>query len=333
MDSPFRRPAGDQAHRARPARRALAAGRRCARPPRRAPTTTRCGRSSCELGWPGIAVAEEHGGQGLGMVELSVLLEELGYAVRRVAVPGPLLAAPLIEHAGSRRAARALAARRSPPASARRGVGDAPSSSPTRRRRRHRAGRRATARARRGRRGVEARRRRSTPTRRYGRVARRRRRAAGGDVAAALDRALVAVAAELVGVCQRALDMTRRLRQGAQAVRRAGRHLPGRPAPRAQMLLDTEGGRSADLLRRVDRRRRARAPADAAAMAKAGVRRRPRRHRRARSSCTAASASPGRPTCTGSTSARSSTRAARRRGHPPRPRGAARGDAGPTAAT
>ena len=34
----------------------------------------------CELGWPGIAIAEEHGGQGLGLVELCVLLEELGYA-------------------------------------------------------------------------------------------------------------------------------------------------------------------------------------------------------------------------------------------------------------
>src|SRR4051794_40225576 len=33
-----------------------------------------------ELGWPGIAVAEQHGGQGLGAVELAVLLEELGYA-------------------------------------------------------------------------------------------------------------------------------------------------------------------------------------------------------------------------------------------------------------
>ena len=32
------------------------------------------------LGWPGIAVSEEHGGQGLGAVELAVLLEELGYA-------------------------------------------------------------------------------------------------------------------------------------------------------------------------------------------------------------------------------------------------------------
>jgi alkylation response protein AidB-like acyl-CoA dehydrogenase len=32
------------------------------------------------LGWPGIAVAESSGGQGLGMVELAALLEELGYA-------------------------------------------------------------------------------------------------------------------------------------------------------------------------------------------------------------------------------------------------------------
>ena len=34
-----------------------------------------------ELGWPGIAIAEEHGGQGLGVVELAILCEELGYAV------------------------------------------------------------------------------------------------------------------------------------------------------------------------------------------------------------------------------------------------------------
>jgi alkylation response protein AidB-like acyl-CoA dehydrogenase len=32
------------------------------------------------LGWSGIAVAEEYGGQGLGAVELAVLLEQLGYA-------------------------------------------------------------------------------------------------------------------------------------------------------------------------------------------------------------------------------------------------------------
>ena len=52
-----------------------------------AATTTRSGSEICELGWPGIAVAEEHGGQGLGMVELAVLLEELGLRVRAAPVP------------------------------------------------------------------------------------------------------------------------------------------------------------------------------------------------------------------------------------------------------
>jgi alkylation response protein AidB-like acyl-CoA dehydrogenase len=37
-------------------------------------------RELVELGWPGIAVAEDHSGQGLGMIELAVLAEELGYA-------------------------------------------------------------------------------------------------------------------------------------------------------------------------------------------------------------------------------------------------------------
>jgi alkylation response protein AidB-like acyl-CoA dehydrogenase len=54
-----------------------------------------------ELGWPGIAIAEEDGGQGLGMVELAVLLEESGYAC----APSPLLgtagAALLISAGGS----------------------------------------------------------------------------------------------------------------------------------------------------------------------------------------------------------------------------------------
>jgi alkylation response protein AidB-like acyl-CoA dehydrogenase len=37
-------------------------------------------REICGLGWPGIAIDEAHGGQGLGMVELVILCEELGYA-------------------------------------------------------------------------------------------------------------------------------------------------------------------------------------------------------------------------------------------------------------
>ncbi len=38
-------------------------------------------------GWPGIHVAEEHAGEGAGLVELAVVLEELG----RAAAPGPFL--------------------------------------------------------------------------------------------------------------------------------------------------------------------------------------------------------------------------------------------------
>jgi alkylation response protein AidB-like acyl-CoA dehydrogenase len=40
-----------------------------------------------ELGWTGLALPEEWGGQGLGIVELSVLFEEMGYAL----APSPLL--------------------------------------------------------------------------------------------------------------------------------------------------------------------------------------------------------------------------------------------------
>jgi alkylation response protein AidB-like acyl-CoA dehydrogenase len=54
-----------------------------------------------ELGWPGIAIAEDDGGQGLGMVELAVLLEQGGYAC----APSPLLgsagAGLVISEAGS----------------------------------------------------------------------------------------------------------------------------------------------------------------------------------------------------------------------------------------
>ena len=41
-----------------------------------------------ELGWLGLAVSEQHGGQGYGLPELVVVLEELG----RVCAPGPILA-------------------------------------------------------------------------------------------------------------------------------------------------------------------------------------------------------------------------------------------------
>src|SRR3954454_14472174 len=54
-----------------------------------------------ELGAPGIAVDEEHGGQGLGTVELAILCEELGRSVAPVPFLPTVLAATLIEHGGS----------------------------------------------------------------------------------------------------------------------------------------------------------------------------------------------------------------------------------------
>lgn len=54
-----------------------------------------------ELGWPGLAIPEEHGGAGLGSVDLVVLLEEVG----RSLFPSPLLstvtAAAAVLEAGS----------------------------------------------------------------------------------------------------------------------------------------------------------------------------------------------------------------------------------------
>jgi alkylation response protein AidB-like acyl-CoA dehydrogenase len=54
-----------------------------------------------ELGWPGIAVSEERGGQGLGLVELVILQEELGYALAPMPFLSNVAAALLLEHAGS----------------------------------------------------------------------------------------------------------------------------------------------------------------------------------------------------------------------------------------
>jgi alkylation response protein AidB-like acyl-CoA dehydrogenase len=53
------------------------------------------------LGWLGIAIPERYGGQGLGRVELSILCEELGRSLAAVPFLPTVLAATLIEHAGS----------------------------------------------------------------------------------------------------------------------------------------------------------------------------------------------------------------------------------------
>lgn len=54
-----------------------------------------------DQGWTGLLIAEEHGGLGLGMVEMAAVAEEMG----RACLPGPFLstlwAAALIERAGN----------------------------------------------------------------------------------------------------------------------------------------------------------------------------------------------------------------------------------------
>lgn len=45
-----------------------------------------------DLGWPGLAIAERHGGAGLGPVEQGVLLEEMG----RLVTPGPFFASAVL---------------------------------------------------------------------------------------------------------------------------------------------------------------------------------------------------------------------------------------------
>src|SRR3954453_17530098 len=55
----------------------------------------------CDLGWPGIAISEEHGGQGLGMVELVILCEELGYSCTASPFLSNASAGLFVEHAGS----------------------------------------------------------------------------------------------------------------------------------------------------------------------------------------------------------------------------------------
>ncbi len=202
----------------------------------------------CELGWPGIAVAEEHGGSGLGMVELAVIAEELGYACAPVPFLGTALAATVLEAAGSpaqqerwlgglaagtqrgavglvREGRDAVVPGATPEALVVTTDGTGASL--------HEPGANAATAA-----AID-------PTRAHGRVGAQEGEALEGDVATALDRAAIVVGAELVGLCQRALDMTVQYVKDRkqfdvpvgsfQAVQHAA----------ALMLRDTEGARAA----------------------------------------------------------------------------------------
>ena len=207
-------------------------------------------RELCGLGWPGIAIAEQYGGQGLGRIELSILCEELGSALAPVPFLPSVLASTLIEHAGSpEQRERWLPALASGEATGALGVADG-----------------GTAELVIG--GADAAvlvlldEERSArlltpgqadvspvasidPTRSAARVS---PAGAGeelpGEVSAGVDRALVAISSELVGVCDRALRMT--------VAYVAERKQFGVPVGAyqavshrcAEMLLDTEKARS-----------------------------------------------------------------------------------------
>jgi alkylation response protein AidB-like acyl-CoA dehydrogenase len=55
----------------------------------------------CELGWAGIFIDEEHGGQGLGVVELVILMEELGYVLAPVPFLSNAAAGLALQFAGT----------------------------------------------------------------------------------------------------------------------------------------------------------------------------------------------------------------------------------------
>jgi alkylation response protein AidB-like acyl-CoA dehydrogenase len=201
----------------------------------------------CELGWPGIAIADEHGGQGLGVVELIILQEELGY----VLAPSPFLANAaaglVIERAGSdeqrrrwlpgiasgeERGAVAMTADEAPIAAA--ASGAAAIVLP------HGGGARI----------VEASSAQLERLELIDRTAAHYRVIAEGgdplegDVATGLQCAAVAIAAELVGVAQRALDMAVAY---AKEREQFGRPIGAYQAVShrlADMLWDTEEARS-----------------------------------------------------------------------------------------
>src|SRR5213592_3083193 len=54
-----------------------------------------------ELGWPGIFIAEENGGQGLGILELVILLEELGYVLAPLPFLSNAAAGLILQDAGA----------------------------------------------------------------------------------------------------------------------------------------------------------------------------------------------------------------------------------------
>jgi alkylation response protein AidB-like acyl-CoA dehydrogenase len=211
-------------------------------------------RELCELGWPGIAVSERYGGQGLGCVELSILCEELGSTVAPVPFLPTVLAATVIEQAGSdeqrERWLPSLASGETVGALGvlRDGVAEMVLGAPTARVLVLLDGGLARARVCEPTRDgvavepVDS----IDPTRPAGRVSAPEGagEALPGDVERAVDRALVAVSSELVGVCGKALAMTVAYVKDRKQFGVPVGSYQAVSHRCAQMLLDTEKARS-----------------------------------------------------------------------------------------
>jgi alkylation response protein AidB-like acyl-CoA dehydrogenase len=209
-------------------------------------------RELCELGWPGIAISEAYGGQGMGLVELSILCEELGRMIAPVAFLPTALAAIVIEQAGSEEQRErwlpglASGELKGALGSARGGVAELVVGAPGAQvlvlveegpgRVRVLTHEQATIEP------VDS----IDPTRPAARVSAPADagEALDGDAIGGLDRAQVAIASELVGVCDRALSMTLAyVKERKQFGVPVGSYQAVSHRC-AQMLLDTEKARS-----------------------------------------------------------------------------------------
>ncbi len=193
-----------------------------------------------QLGWPGIAVSSEHGGQDLGAVELAALLEELGYACAATPFLSTATAAAVIQATGSpEQRERWLPALSSGDATA--GLGSAQLAADA-----EDAAvivlldgdeAQVTDRGQADVKPLQS----IDPTRRFATVS-----GSGEPLGqGAAERVRAAIAAELVGVCQRALDMTLEYVKDRKQFGVPVGSFQAVSHRCAQMLLSTESARSA----------------------------------------------------------------------------------------
>ncbi len=202
-----------------------------------------------ELGWSGIAIDEQYGGAGLGVVELMILCEELGYALAASPFLANALGGLMIEHCGSdEQRAKWLPGIASGEATATVTIADGGSGEVV-------AdadgaavivlveGNEATLVARADAQVEPL----ATidPTRRYARVTASGGEPLSGDVASALAAAEVALSAEMVGIAQRTMEMAIEYAKERKQFDTPIGAFQAVSHRCAQMLLETEGARSA----------------------------------------------------------------------------------------